>query len=98
MNNLARFPTVPAGYPVALNCTVARHRHLGTHAVINARSGEAWRNDTYRAWSMARVQRLGRAHGLQSKCLWCGRPIPFMFSANLSAAFCDPSCRHDYYY
>lgn len=28
-----------------LGCTVARHRQLGVHAPINAKAGEAWRND-----------------------------------------------------
>lgn len=31
-------------YPIVLGCTLATHRRLGVHAVINARGGEQWRN------------------------------------------------------
>lgn len=31
--------------PLYLGCTAATHKRIGVHAVVNARSGELWRND-----------------------------------------------------
>lgn len=45
-------------YPIDLGCTLARHRQIGVHAIVNARAGEQWRNDMtdedWRVWRDAR--------------------------------------------
>lgn len=95
MNNLiARFPSVPAAYPLALGCTAHTHKRLGSHAAVNARGGQAWRNDIEPRWKPARVERQLRARGQHSECRWCGSPVPFSFNRN--SLFCEASCRHSY--